>query len=96
MPESTSTLRSTSWQPYALDDTIWNMPKDPNDTIWNMPEDPNDDTIWNMPKYPNDDLWNQEISQTIDPDPFDPELSLNQPDYSEQAYPIINLLKVMN
>ncbi|CAG8612071.1 16365_t:CDS:2 [Cetraspora pellucida] len=79
MFENTSTLKSTSCQSYVLDDNIWNMPKVPNDdTIWNIPEDPNDDTIWNMPK-------SQEMSQTIEPDLFDPELSLNQLDYSEDA-----------
>ncbi|CAG8552050.1 12300_t:CDS:2, partial [Cetraspora pellucida] len=86
MSENTSTLESTPRQSYVLDDNIWNMPKVPNDdTIWNIPEDPNDDTIWNMPKVPNDDLWSQGMSQTMEPDLFDPELSLNQLDYSEEA-----------
>ncbi|CAG8449068.1 17891_t:CDS:2 [Racocetra fulgida] len=74
------------------DDTIWNMPKYTNDdAIWNMPEDPNDYNIWNMPQEPNDDLWvkievnNQGISQTMEPDIFDPEFSSDQSDYSEQT-----------
>ncbi|CAG8471958.1 20255_t:CDS:2, partial [Racocetra persica] len=50
-----------------------------------MPKDPNNDTVWNMPKDPNDNT-NQGISQTMEPDLFDPELSLDQLDYSEEAF----------